>query len=641
MIYPVQEGKALHTLKQLLENRTKYARIFVGQQEILLPFHVTDVLTAFRYRQFKLGEGRLQTYPTQLISLAQYYRLQSKDSHAREKIKRKLEKWLAVVCAGLAEEMEQKAEYTDMASGFLTKNFPVPLFDNDIPLEAVLSQLEFSGCAEHLAYPSYRNLIVSAYDAQSRTYTYRVAGEDAGTDVEFWKVQLWAMARCEMEKNGAEAELEAYANSRRTQAMFALSVWYANHAAAFQKEPTEKPDAQLQLIHYHINRLKNTFFEFSTDGNLSRAMGIYSRFVRRFWTSEKNTIAFLYCDPKSLREEEKAEAGRLTLPDPGMLDTGVRLFDSEIPFYGITPRMLQLLFAKPMQENARIPFCMEGVSPNVWDREVKKKLYRCCFAICPVLRFTKELPECYPDRESWKREMLKRYYDRYCGNGRKLADLRTEDEPFAEDLERCLKAYCQAEGPFGDVGKAAEEQIRKMFDQVKASRQSAVRDMMQSPAAKNAFRKLGKGESPEETEIQALSEIVKNMPLTAKQNEMWSKVIHAGKDRQKHWFSLIQSIWKSKCSDPNGIIKPWFTALPESMRMELMTGEHPDETLAALLVRSETMLILFYRQWIRCGIPVSPVVVWNSAEHFLIPEDLLKAERNILAKLFGSKDAKQ
>ena len=90
MIYPFQEGKALDRLKCLLENREKYACIKVNGNRISLSFHVTDVLTAFRYRQFKLGEGKLQTYPTQLLSLAQYYPLQSKDSNAREKVKRKI-----------------------------------------------------------------------------------------------------------------------------------------------------------------------------------------------------------------------------------------------------------------------------------------------------------------------------------------------------------------------------------------------------------------------------------------------------------------------------------------------------------------------------------------------------------------------
>ena len=137
--------------------------------------------------------------------------------------------------------------------------------------------------------------------------------------------------------------------------------------------------------------------------------------------------------------------------------------------------------------------------------------------------------------------------------------------------------------------------------------------------------------------------------LTAHQERTWEQIkqlyaqINSEKNNEKlrkelrkQWYSLFLSLWKKNCSDPEDIIKPWLTALPESLSMEIMIGDHPYETLAAILVRSRTMLILYYRQWIRSGLPTDCSVEWYSAEHLLIPLDLQKEEKKIIEKKFRS-----
>ena len=371
MIFPYQEGKALHDLKELLENRKTYAEIKInlGEKEqacsIALPFNVKDVLTSFRYQQSKLKDGKLQPYPPQLISLARYYRYSCGENDSREKTIKKMRKWLDTICRVLIEEEETNAKANDMTDGFLTKAFPVPLFDNDIPLEAVVSEAEFAGpMEEHFTYPSCNGLIV--YDEENNAYSISKESDRE----QFWKVQLWALAHCEKKVHSTKG-LEKNVKSRRTQAMFALGVWYANQLSVIQNNPKviqessskEQPapvlendqteeeiqqaddDCVLQFIRYNTNRWKNTFMEFSTDGNLSQAMVVYYRFLRQFWTADKSTIAFIYRNPDTLDDTSKEEANKLSLPDPCLLDPGVRICDAGLPFYGISFRVMKLLFS--------------------------------------------------------------------------------------------------------------------------------------------------------------------------------------------------------------------------------------------------------------------------------------------------------
>ena len=573
MIYPIQEGKALHKLKCLLNNRDKYTCIKVdfgeAEHNVEFPFDITNVMTSFRYRQYKLGEGLFQAYPHQLISLAQYYFYCGKNA-AREDVRKKINEWFKAVCDALTGAEENEPEkYKSMVSGLLTRFFDVPLYDNIIPLEAVLSEAEFAGSMDKPAYPPCSGLIIFDYNEASKTYFYSVADKDIE---DFWKVQLWAMADCERgpctEEEKSKEELIGFVNSRRTQSMFALSVWYARQLSILHKNQTKvNEDDHPQLIRFNTNRLKNSFLEFSTDGNLSRAVADYSKFIRRSWIYDKSTIAFLYRNPKKLNDAEKEEVKSIILPDPEILDPGVRIFD-EMPFYGIKPQMLKLLFKEPMTSKAKkIPVYIEG-----------NNICRCYF----------------------------------------------DDKP---DF---------------DAAKAAEEQIKEIFEQVKSSRDTAIEEFMNSKDAKEAFIKLGKGEMPDENEMKALSDIFKNKELTKKQEECWANIRNNEKniDIRKKWYSIIHTDWVKKCTDKE-IIKPWFNSLPESMRMEIRVGEHPYETLAAVLVRSKTMLILWYKKWIRCGKPTSEVVIWNSAEHLLIPGDLLKAEKNIIKNRFCKKKGKK
>lgn len=619
MINSLAEGEAFHSINVFIQNYEKYKYKFIKENP-KLDCCFLSVLLSMRYSQSKVkSDNKVELYPKQLITLAQYYYYHYPESKSdRQKTRFLLFKWITDFYMMIKKYYPEVR--TNKLNALMNPAFSVPLFDNLIPFEAIINEAILAGKLSTGEYPSPEGLPLS----DGTTYTMGECDEEGRKEKikNFWLTQLNAINDTETKiitdrevrkekkshKDYSTEKLKEYRNERKTalnsakrrtrrvDAVFLLALWYAQehnkHNAriiSMGKNPSDSGIYESRYFSFEVNRLKRVFIELSTNENYEKCFSDFKKFLSRVPAGELHTLGFTYKKPAKQPKFTINE-----LPEISELDNGYRLRDTtKTFFYSISISGIRCI----SDEITELKNILEIKSSGFDEKNTSGE-------------------QCY--KFDFKREN-----DRQ--KQREILENVLEDKlPIVADY---IKKRIRKTHEFICGSNKAYDKINIYFSALQNNTECGLND----------------------TEYKTLSDMLKNNIISKKDGSVSNHALNFaekicltdsentkklnGKELSSVMTKLVTNIWKSsiKTSNPSATAeKNFMLSLPEQIYVFLLTSRDYYDAIDEIIARVRTMILLMYKNTENS---MEKYLLWYPAQHLCISHELLEQEKIFINKL--------
>lgn len=625
MINLLAEGRTYHEMLDFAERFEQMQYRFYKHDNL------HGLLAAYRYPQAKLfsSEHKFSLYPTQLVILARYYfyhhekenlpakkleNLGEEDPiRSEEEVRSLLCRWLVT----LREKLQKnKGEYAvwETFDQFCAPLFQMPLHSNTLPLDVILQEARRAGRLDRedfTDYPDPAGLPVLRKNGddeeQWEIVEYSFDGSADNRKI-FWEAQLDALTECWYQEKKKEEEradkkrkyqkdyaqlttieIDRIACTREIQAVFMLSVWYAQQYRLHRKRMQSLGLAQEEAFcaPAEVDRIGRTHKAFY--GSLDKKLLPYRSMFRKYpvtFGSETNTmLQVTYADPKAYVGRPALADQRITLPAWEDLDNGYRNWDYD-DYYGISVKLLMEVLPMIKFEDGQPRYRIEGDVPD--RAEIRETLENFYMGVGKMLYTI------------WEREERADAVLRT-----KMAEADQITEPGADLMQKAMRI-----GSLTMQERVYLQNYLKTYFHIEITADIMAQKHINVPAAKHIARITDAG-----TTGAKLRDSITYLSRYMVTHDWFTEL-------DKEHYDMVTEHISSR-------VREAFVVSPKRY-----------EALAGIIARTYTWAVLLCEDWKNAG-SGTEYILWNRPKHLRIPEVQVILERAFRTDLIVNVTAKR